>query len=270
MSDFMKLDSVRLEQAGKGQADSGMELSPPKGADIDAFNRAMGEKPKPEGQNAFTPFSAPKEQPQQPVQDRLGREGEKPTGQTPPSAMPRTEKQEGRRSGGESGSDGGEQDGQNRQKMDSPLNQLFSQMSNPLGNLFPARVPDVVPTEGASVPHDIGEIADRLVERILVSQPADGTSEIRIKLGNDVLPDTEIRMLRAPDGRLEIRLETQNTSVFQTLVGAQDTLKGQLERVEKNVMVMVVSERNGADAESGDSRQRSRGQYVDEDEQGWR
>ena len=111
----------------------------------------------------------------------------------------------------------------------------------------------------------LGALAEKLVERILVSGP-DGGHEIRLTLGKDVLPGTEIRLQRGSDGVLSVHLATDNAASFQTLVGAQESLKARLESFEKDVRVEVVSERGGAEAENGDGRRQSRGEYVAPDE----
>ena len=104
----------------------------------------------------------------------------------------------------------------------------------------------------------MGALAEKLVERILVSGP-DGGHEIRLTLGKDVLPGTEIRLQRGSDGVLSVQLATDNAASFQTLVGAQESLKARLGSFEKDVRVEVISERGGAEAESGDGRRQSRG-----------
>ena len=95
---------------------------------------------------------------------------------------------------------------------------------------------------------------------------ADGGHEIRLTLGKDVLPGTEIRLQRGSDGVLSVHLATDNAASFQTLVGAQESLKARLESFEKDVRVEVVSERGEAEAENGDGRRQSRGEYVAPDE----
>lgn len=146
------------------------------------------------------------------------------------------------------------------------LSSVFSQMTGPLDTLFAGRMTQASETAAPSgdVP-DPGALAEKLVERILVSEPSEG-SEIRLVLGKDVLPGTEIRLQRGSDGLLSVWMATGDAASFQTLVGAQGALKTRLEALERNVRVEVVSERGGADAESGDTRQRSRGAYAAPDE----
>lgn len=143
---------------------------------------------------------------------------------------------------------------------------MFSRMTGPLDTLFAGRTAQTAETAAPSgdAP-DLGALAEKLVERILVSGP-DGGHEIRLTLGKDVLPGTEIRLQRGSDGVLSVHLATDNAASFQTLVGAQESLKARLGSFEKDVRVEVISERGGAEAESGDGRRQSRGEYVAPDE----
>ena len=146
------------------------------------------------------------------------------------------------------------------------LSSMFSRMTGPLDTLFAGRTAQTAETAAPSgdAP-DLGTLAEKLVERILVSGP-DGGHEIRLTLGKDVLPGTEIRLQRGSDGVLSVYLATDNAASFQTLVGAQESLKARLGSFEKDVRVEVISERGGAEAESGDGRRQSRGEYVAPDE----
>lgn len=146
------------------------------------------------------------------------------------------------------------------------LSSMFSRMTGPLDTLFAGRTAQTAETAAPSgdAP-DLGALAEKLVERILVSGP-DGGHEIRLTLGKDVLPGTEIRLQRGSDGVLSVHLATDNAASFQTLVGAQESLKARLGSFEKDVRVEVISERGGAEAESGDGRRQSRGEYVAPDE----
>ena len=129
------------------------------------------------------------------------------------------------------------------------LSSMFSRMTGPLDTLFAGRTAQTAETAAPSgdAP-DLGALAEKLVERILVSGP-DGGHEIRLTLGV-----------------LSVHLATDNAASFQTLVGAQESLKARLESFEKDVRVEVVSERGEAEAENGDGRRQSRGEYVAPDE----
>ena len=131
-------------------------------------------------------------------------------------------------------------------------------MSNPLDSLFGNRMSMAAGvTEMSS--SDPAELVNKLLERILVAEPEGGGSEIRLMLSDDILPGTEIRLLRGIDGSLSVNLITDNATSFQTLVSAQDSLRRQLESMEKDVRVEVNAETGESGSENGDTRQRSRG-----------
>ncbi len=136
--------------------------------------------------------------------------------------------------------------------------------SLPLNDLFSGRMTSITPGEvRPEAPMPPGELAEKLVERILVGQTADGGQEVRLRLGPDVLPGTEIRMTKGPDGILQVVLVTDNASSFQTLVAAQDDLKARLERLDNPVRIDITSE---SGAEDNDSNRRSRGWVPETDE----
>lgn len=101
-------------------------------------------------------------------------------------------------------------------------------------------------------------LVDKLVDRILVSDPGKGMPEVRISLSDKALPGTEISLSRAPDGQLAVKLSSTDPQSFQTLVAAQDSLRAALERQGENVRVDV-SRSAGADAEQNDAQRQSRG-----------
>lgn len=108
----------------------------------------------------------------------------------------------------------------------------------------------------ASASGGMGELVDRLVERILVSDPGRGSPEVRISLGEGVLSGAELSLSRAADGQLFVRLSCADAASFQTAVGAQDALRAALERGEGNVRVEVAQ--GGAEGgNEGDTRRRS-------------
>ena len=99
---------------------------------------------------------------------------------------------------------------------------------------------------------------DTLLQRILVAEYDSQGTEVRLTLGDNVLPGTEIRLLRCGDGSLDVSLVTDNPASWQTLVAAQEDLRQRLERQSQgNVRVHV---RSSAQADTdADSRRRSRG-----------
>ena len=111
-------------------------------------------------------------------------------------------------------------------------------------------------SSAAAASGDMGELVDRLVERILVSDPGRGSPEVRISLGEGVLSGAELSLSRAADGQFFVRLSCADAASFQTAVGAQDALRAALERGEGNVRVEVAQ--GGAEGgNEGDTRRRS-------------
>lgn len=111
-------------------------------------------------------------------------------------------------------------------------------------------------SSAAAASGDMGELVDRLVERILVSDPGRGSPEVRISLGEGVLSGAKLSLSRAADGQLFVRLSCADAASFQTAVGAQDALRAVLERGEGNVRVEVAQ--GGAEGgNEGDTRRRS-------------
>ena len=111
-------------------------------------------------------------------------------------------------------------------------------------------------SSAAAASGDMGELVDRLVERILVSDPGRGSPEVRISLGEGVLSGAELSLSRTADGQLFVRLSCADAASFQTAVGAQDALRAALERGEGNVRVEVAQ--GGAEGgNEGDTRRRS-------------
>lgn len=183
-------------------------------------------------------------------------------------AFQRAMERPGERDGGASGHAGGKA-GNADESSDEAGNEgagsrPFAPMTSPLDTLFAGRM-EAAPAESAPVA-DLDGLAEKLVDRILVSQPGEGAGEVRIRLGGDVLPGTEITLRRGADGLLAVRLATTDAASFQTLVGAQDSLKARLGHLEKDVRVDVVSERGGSEAENNDARRQSRGFYAAPDD----
>lgn len=100
------------------------------------------------------------------------------------------------------------------------------------------------------------ELTDSLIERILVSDPKSANQEVRIKLNESVLQDTEIRIIRHNDGSLHIQLNSDNANSVQTLAAQQFELKTRLERIESTPIIVEV---NSQDREESDRNRRSRG-----------
>ncbi len=129
----------------------------------------------------------------------------------------------------------------------------FGQMTNPLDALFGNGLTTKETAQASA--QSLSSTNAKLVETILVSQPGADNQEVRLTLGKDVLADTEIRITRDSSGTLNISLQTNNPSSFQTLVAGQHDLKAMLERGEGDIKITVES----GDAEQNDTNQRSRG-----------
>ena len=146
---------------------------------------------------------------------------------------------------------------ENLQGEQAPL----SGMTSPLDSLFSGRMEQTQQTQAPAAIQDGAEL-EQLVERILVSTPEKGGHEVRLSLGSQSLPGTEIILQRDLDGRLAVTVSCRDASSFQTLVAAQDALQTRLSSLENSdVRVMVTQD---ADREENDSNRRSRG-YMEED-----
>lgn len=164
-----------------------------------------------------------------------------------------TGRKEGR--GGQGGQGDQEGDGQ-------PGGQNMPSASSLLGSLFENRMSGAAATGQVTAPdNDMGDLVDKLVDRILVSEPKPGNqAEVRIQLNDTALRDTEIILNRGADGLLSVRLVTDNASSMQTLAGAQQTLKEQLEKHGPAAVRVESPEESRPD--DNDSNRRSRG-HID-------
>ena len=78
---------------------------------------------------------------------------------------------------------------------------------------------------GKEQTRDFAKTAEAICERILVSEKdVSGRQEIRISLKNDILPDTEIRLIRDEQG-LHIKLVTTSAEARQFLESRQQGLQ---------------------------------------------
>ncbi len=136
----------------------------------------------------------------------------------------------------------------------------MSGMTSPLESLFSGRMEQMTQAQDAG-PLEQGDL-QQLVDRILVATPEDGGNEVRLTLGSQILPDTEIILHRDMDGMLSVTLSSSNASSFQTLVSSQGTLQDMLERLEKRSVHVDVLRDSGR--EENDTGRRSRG-YMTED-----
>ncbi|WP_297218876.1 hypothetical protein [uncultured Desulfovibrio sp.] len=163
-----------------------------------------------------------------------------------------------RRNTGEQGNQGGQGDseGGDRQASGSPSPQAL------LDSLFGSRMqglqPPTVQTDAAMArTGEVDALVEKLVERILVSEPGRGAPEVRLTLGQGSLAGAELSLSRAQDGQLFIRLSCADAASFQTAVGAQDALRHALERNGETVRVEISQQTEGG--QEGDARRQSRG-----------
>lgn len=108
---------------------------------------------------------------------------------------------------------------------------------------------------------DVQQTTDALVDRILVSaDKADGTSEVRIRLRDDILPGTEITIRRDADS-VHVNLVTTDTSSHAFLNEHRQGLEMQLaQKLEGKVSV-------GLSYDEHDGRSRQQRNLYDEQEQ---
>jgi type III secretion system needle length determinant len=139
-------------------------------------------------------------------------------------------------------------------------------LSSLMSRLFSERLGAASAPVAQSAPADVvntprmAETVDRLVEQILVSHPDQlGDKEVRLRVRNSVLPDTEIRLSRGADGLLSVTLATGRSDALQTLVAARADLKQALDTRENREIRLTVVDTRDAGAEDGNSDRRSRG-----------
>ena len=155
------------------------------------------------------------------------------------------------------------QSGQGEDSGKDGENQAMPSASSLLGSLFESRMSgagEPTTVQGPVKGGEMGELVDKLVQRILVSEPkAGGQGEVRIQLSDTAaLRDTEIILQRGGDGLLSVRLVTDNATSMQTLVAAQQGLKEQLEKHGP----AVVRVENPGESRSGDNDANRRSQGL--------
>ncbi len=111
------------------------------------------------------------------------------------------------------------------------------------------------------------ELVDKLVDRILVSNPGRDRPEVRLTLGDGALSGVELRLSRGADGLLSVQLFCPDADSFQTAVGAQDKLRHILERTNDQVRVEV-SQGEAGGGNEGDARRRS-ATYMESTDDAW-
>jgi type III secretion system needle length determinant len=104
------------------------------------------------------------------------------------------------------------------------------------------------------------ELAEKLVARVLVSEPTAGSQEARLMVDPSLLPDTEIRLTRGLDGFLNVTVLTSDPGSMQALVQARNDLERALQKTEGASFRLELTENSGqTEAETGQPDRRSRG-----------
>ena len=163
------------------------------------------------------------------------------------------EREHGEHGSGQGGTPDGEKDGSG---MPSPSALMESLFSNRMASSLTA--PEQTQAVAQTGSAEVGELVDKLVERILVSEPGKGAPEVRITLGDGALAGTELSLSRAQDGQLQIRLLCADAASFQTAVAAQNGLRSALESQGETVR-LEIGQSDASGGNEGDSRRRSQG-----------
>lgn len=154
--------------------------------------------------------------------------------------------------------DGGSQDSRQNDDDDSGTAPKNSPFDGIFQNPFSMVKESAKTAEVQTAPPAENDITEKMVEQILLSDPKDGEQEIRIRLSDAILKDTEIQLKRLNDGSLQILLTSGNASSVQTLVAQQFELKKRLEQIENTAVSVEVSTQ---DQDRNDTQQESRGLF---------
>lgn len=241
MADFLKVDAGRL--AGAAAAGTGRREADPGSGEVADFDRALN-GPAEERGGAGEAAG----------RDRLSRREE----------GARQESGRGDANGGEGGQ-GDDANASPFQLLGGAMDGLLGRGAGMQGADSAAQAQASGASSGASSSgpsSGMDDIQTALVERILVSTPESGGSEVRILLSDGALPGTEIRLARGADGMLVVDLLTDDASSFQTLVAAREALKARLEETEKGGVRVDVTD--NARPDDGNAERRSAG-YMDYD-----
>ncbi|MDR1086388.1 MAG: hypothetical protein LBP22_16410 [Deltaproteobacteria bacterium] len=102
---------------------------------------------------------------------------------------------------------------------------------------------------------DLGLDLERLVDRILVSDPAQGgPQEVRLTFSDSVLAGTEALVSRGPDGLLSVIFNSVDPGSVQTLVAAQSSLKEALDRINDGGVRLTINLVGSSDSGSSQGR----------------
>ena len=110
-------------------------------------------------------------------------------------------------------------------------------------------VNETSPTTNSDV-QEIFKLADKIVDRILVSDPkTSGSTQVTISMNNSsVLPGTEISLRRDLDGLLSVVVSTNNQQSFNKIVSVRDRIVDGVQKYEKqNVRFIIENNEDAAD-----------------------
>lgn len=169
-----------------------------------------------------------------------------------------------------------------RQPVQEGMSGLFSQAASSLAEAMggasqsgadAAAASDRAVSRGAGVQAPAGLSSlncDDLVERILVSRPssAEDSSEVRIRVNEPWLRDTEIRVAKTPDAALTVEFMTDDVDAQRTLLPNLSELRGRLadrtgEQVTVRMTEQMTRDGDGRDR-PGDGRSRNRRNLYEE------
>ncbi|MBQ9275261.1 MAG: hypothetical protein IJ228_10635 [Succinivibrio sp.] len=102
----------------------------------------------------------------------------------------------------------------------------------------------VVQTAPALDESELQELSDRLVDRILVSEPKlDGSREVRLELQNsNLLRDTSITLMRDLNGMLFVNISSSDAVSLRRLAEARSRLESRLDEQEKGAVRVEVTD----------------------------
>ncbi|MEJ0017892.1 MAG: hypothetical protein WDN25_15245 [Acetobacteraceae bacterium] len=108
---------------------------------------------------------------------------------------------------------------------------------------------------------ELRELADKIVDRVLVGQRADGENELRITLNSEMFGTTEVSLAQH-QGALELRIDTLSEPMQKLLQDNAADFAGDLAQRLGMPVALEVHATTAADQmqrQGGDDRQRSRG-----------
>ena len=236
--------------------------------------KSVGDLPAPKGPSAPAALSSPPQE----TADSFGRlmRAPKKSGDGNVANKDQADQDEAA-----SDEDGQAPGGTQKKKDSGGLSDLFGQASRTLtgGPADPSALttPSMLPPFGPAAGDRVAQAAaaealtqsrcGELVERILVSQPtADGRQEVRLRLDQQWLPNTEVRLLRAESG-LSVEFISDDVNSQRFLLPNLSGLRERLaERLSDPVTVRMSenADAGGNNTDTGDGRSRNRRSVFEE------